>query len=58
LAADQSGTVSASGAQGGGRILGFRTADAAGRAGCRVLTRMDAGPSATLVLQREVGAMS
>ena len=63
---DQSANVSTSNAQGGGRILGFRTgdpaaqvigfyADAAARAGYRVISRMDAGPSATLIVQRGEG---
>lgn len=63
--ADQSVNVTGASAQGSGRILGFRTADpaaqvidfyanAAGRAGYRVLTRMNSGPSATLVLQRNM----
>ena len=62
--ADQSAAVSGAGA-GSGRILGFRTADpaaqvidfyanAASRAGYRVLTRMNSGPSATLILQRNM----
>jgi hypothetical protein len=63
--ADQNVTVSGGSAQGSGRIIGFRTADptaqvisfyadAAGRAGYRVLTRMNTGPSAALVLQRNL----
>lgn len=63
---DQSANVSTSNAQGGGRILGFRTgdpaaqvigfyADAAARAGYRVISRMGAGPSATLIVQRGAG---
>ena len=64
--ADQSVNVSGASAQGSGRILGFRTADpaaqviafyadAATRAGYRIVSRMDAGPSATLIIQRGAG---
>ena len=64
--ADQSVNVTGASPQGSGRIVGFRTpdpaaqiisfyADAAGRAGYRVLSRMDAGATATLALQRDGG---
>lgn len=64
--ADQSVNVTGSSPQGSGRILGFRTgdpaaqvigfyADAAGRAGYRVVSRMDTGGSATLIVQRGAG---
>jgi hypothetical protein len=61
--ADQSVSVSGASAQNSGRILGFRTndqaaqviafyAEAAGRAGYRVVGRLASGPNATLILQR------
>lgn len=64
--ADQSVNVTGASPQGSGRIVGFRTADpaaqvisfyadAAGRAGYRVLSRVDAGATATLALQRDGG---
>jgi hypothetical protein len=64
--ADQSVSVTGSSAQGSGRVLGFRTgdpaaqvigfyADAASRAGYRIVSRMDAGSSATLMIQRGAG---
>ncbi len=58
--------VSGASAQNSGRIIGFRTgdpaaqvigfyADAATRAGYRVVSRVDAGPSVSLLLQRGAG---
>lgn len=67
--ADQSAQVSAAtapGGSGGGRILGFRTGDqpaqviafyaeAAARAGYRVVTRIESASGATLIVQRGAG---
>ena len=64
--ADQSVNVSGPSARGSGRILGFRTADpaaqviafyadAAARAGYRVVGRAEAGANASLIVQRAAG---
>lgn len=64
--ADQSVNVSGASAHGSGRILGFRTgdpaaqviafyADAATRAGYRIVGRAEAGANATLIVQRAGG---